>query len=109
MWILSASLNVWANRTCARKGQTEDDPIACVPANCGCAVQACPELHQRGSRQRAVTRFPGKVVQRGQVAVGRDFEDRAQEVGPALEGCAVEVPVTGLQQSGVRVLAVARR
>ena len=32
MWILSASLDVWANRTCARKGQTEDRAVIASPA-----------------------------------------------------------------------------
>jgi hypothetical protein len=39
MWILSASLDVWANRTCAQKGQTEDRAVIASPALAGGTVK----------------------------------------------------------------------
>ena len=56
MWILSASLDVWANRTCARKGQTEDRALIATPALVGAPVKAAVGgLDQRGGRELAVS------------------------------------------------------
>ena len=75
----------------------------------------------RSLEREAAVRAVGlgaKAVQRGQRALGCDFEDRATadiakdwkkdtvEVSPAKRCCPVEVPIAGLHQPGVRVGAV---
>jgi len=109
MWILSASLDVWANRTCARKGQTEDRAVIAAPALVGAPVKAAVGgLDQRGVRELAVSAATcgTKAVQRSQRAVGSDFEDGAAQVGAAAVGCTVEIAADGLHQPRGRIGAV---
>ena len=81
-------------------------PLA--PPTYGCPVEVpVGGLHQPGVRGRPSAQSVAKAVQRGQRALGSDFEDRATAhvtvvAGPAIVGCPVEVPVAGLHQPGVR-------
>src|SRR5271166_4128255 len=114
MWILSALLDVWANRTGARKGQTEDRAVIAGPALDGGSVKGVVGgLQQPGAGQLAV-RAPTpatEAVDRRQGAGGGDFEDRATAIitvgaGPARVGGPVKVAVRGLHQPGDRRPAV---
>ena len=42
-------------------------------------------------------------MQRGQGAIGSDFENRSVEIGSAVDGGSVEIPVRALHQVSVRI------
>lgn len=114
MWILPASLDVWASRTCAHNRQTEDRAVIAGPALVGGPVKvAVGGWHQRGGRQLAVstTTFTTEAVDSRQGSAGGDSEDRATAIntvgaGTARVSSAVKVAVRGLHQPGERRPAV---